>query len=257
MQKVKCVVSYEGTHFHGFARQPRLRTVQGEIERVFEELFAYPVETVGASRTDAGVHARAQVFHFTLPKYRIAIEKLPYICARRFPVDLALQSATFVDDGFDARRSVLWKTYRYTIVMRRVPDVFLRRYALHEPQPLDLDAMRDASVHLLGEHDFSSFCAAKAQQASKIRTVHRIHFAHDEQTSRLDIDITGNGFLHHMVRIIVGTLLEVGKGQLQSEDVERILHRRDRRAAGPTAPAHGLCLRHIEYPSMLDSLDDV
>lgn len=256
MQKVMCTTSYDGSDFHGFSRQPRLRTVQGEIERVLSVVFDCPIETIAASRTDAGVHARAQVFHFTLPHQRVAVEKLPYICSRQLPDDIVLEKAVVVDDGFDARRSVLWKTYRYTIALGPIQDVFIRRYALYEHQMLDVDAMQAAALHLMGEHDFTSFCTARAQQVSKVRTVHRIHFAYDHQARRLHIDITGNGFLHNMVRIIVGTLLNVGRGKLKSIDVLHILESRDRRTAGQTAPARGLTLWHIEYPCINLLLDD-
>ncbi len=256
MHKVKCIVSYEGTDFHGFARQPRQRTVQGEIERVLSEVFDCPIETVTASRTDAGVHARMQVIHFSLPHERIAVDNLPYICSRQLPVDVQIQSASLVDAGFDARRSVLWKTYRYSIMTGLIPDVFWRRYAIHEPRPLHVDAMRSAAEHLLGEHDFSSFCTARAQQISKVRTVHRIHFIYDDVSQCLQIEITGNGFLHNMIRIMVGTLLNVGRGKWQSTEVQQILRGRDRKLAGPTAPAHGLCLWHIEYPGIDHLLDD-
>ena len=248
MQKVKCILSYDGTGFHGFARQRNLRTVQGEVERVMQSLWGCAVETFGASRTDSGVHARCQALHFVLPSDRIPVTQLPYILRHWLPQDIVLVSAIPVGSRFHARHDALWKQYRYTIDTALAPDIFARRFALHERRPLDLESMRTAAAQLEGEHDFTSFCAARAEQVSKVRTVYAISLSVGDN-QQLYIDIAGNGFLHNMVRIIVGTLLQVGLGARAPDTMTEILARRDRRAAGFTAPAHGLCLTHIAYPA--------
>lgn len=248
MQKIKCIISYDGTDFHGFARQRNLRTVQGEVERVMQLLWGCAMETVGASRTDSGVHARCQALHFVLPHGRIPVTQLPYILRTWLPQDIVLVSAIPVEDRFHARHDALWKQYRYTIDTAPMPDIFTRRFALHERRPLDLEAMRMAAAQLEGEHDFTTFCAARAQQESKVRTVHGISISGGDN-HQLYIDVAGNAFLHNMVRIIVGTLLQVGLGSRAPGTMTDILARRDRRAAGFTAPAHGLCLSHIAYSS--------
>ncbi len=249
MQKIKCILAYDGTDFHGFARQRNLRTVQGEVERVMQSLWGCAVETIGASRTDSGVHAMCQALHFVLPHERIPVTQLTYILRAWLPQDIVLVSALPVENRFNARHDALWKQYRYTIDTAPMPDIFTRRFALHERRPLDLQAMETAAAQLVGEHDFTSFCAARAEQNLKVRNVHSITLSRGDN-QQLYIDVAGNGFLHNMVRIIVGTLLQVGLGSRAPGAMTDILERRDRRAAGFTAPAHGLCLTRIVYPEI-------
>ena len=248
MPKIRIDLTYDGTDFHGFQKQDGLRTIQGELEDALEDILGCPVETSGASRTDAGVHARMQVVDLPLlPGYKLPLDKWLYVLRRRLPKDLVANRVSLAPDTFHARHTVNWKMYRYAIDTSPVPDVFMARYATHQPFHFDLDAMRRAAAPLLGEHDFTSFCAKRAQQNVKVRTIHSIEVW--KERSIVWIEVRGNAFLQHMVRIIVGTLAEVGRGRLLAERVEPILEARDRRKAGPTAPAHGLCLWHIEYPT--------
>jgi tRNA pseudouridine38-40 synthase len=244
VQKVKLVIAYDGTHFHGFARQAGLRTVQGTLEQVLADVLGHPVEVFGSGRTDAGVHARAQVVHFT-QQHGPPPERWPRILLRRLPEDIVVTSAEAVPDSFHARFSARWKTYRYTLQRAEVPDVFTRRYTWHVPGPLNLDEMRRAAAALEGEHDFTSFCAAATPVEDKRRTISAIRI--DPRGSYLHIYCRGNGFLQHMVRIVVGTLVQVGQGKRTAADIPRILAARDRQAAGPTAPPQGLTLWEVEY----------
>ncbi|MCY0901007.1 MAG: tRNA pseudouridine(38-40) synthase TruA [Firmicutes bacterium] len=241
-------VAYDGTDFHGFARQPELRTVQGVLEVGLSRVLVKPVEVFGASRTDAGVHARHQVVHFDLEDDNcvLPIDRLGYALSRQMPSDLAVLSAISPWARFHARHSVRQKTYRYAIRVGRVRDVFTDRFELHVPTQLNVVAMQEAARWLTGRHDFTSFCFAHAQQDSKIRTLDDIRIVRPDET-RLLLEVSGKSFLHNMIRIIMGTLLDVGQGRRTSEDMKRILAQRDRRAAGPTAPARGLTLWDIRY----------
>lgn len=247
MARVKITVSYDGTDFHGFARQPELRTVQGVLEEAIWRTCGKRIEVFGASRTDAGVHARRQVIHVDLDESPgIPHEQLAYALRRQFPQDITLLSTHVVAADFHARHNALRKTYRYTVCMGQIWDVFRVRYEHRIHTFLDIDAMAEAAIPLLGTHDFTSFCYAHAQQESKIRTIEDIRVVQCDKTT-VFVEVTGKAFLHNMIRILAGTLLEVGKGRLQPRDVEGILAQKDRRVAGPTAPPHGLTLWDIVY----------
>ncbi len=250
---VKLTLAYDGTDFHGFARQPGLRTVQGELEKWLSEASERPVEVIGASRTDAGVHAGAQAVQFAADSLKVPPERLMAYARGTLPHDLTIRNWEVVPADFHVRFAARWKTYRYMLDLGQVPDVFVRRFATHVPQPLSEEAMREGASALHGTHDFTSFCAAKAEQTDKVRTIYRIHFFR-QSDDLMAIDVTGNGFLYHMVRNIVGTLVEVGKGKIPPTALAPILEAHDRRAAGPTAPPQGLTLWHIEYHK--DWLDD-
>ncbi|MDQ0190434.1 tRNA pseudouridine(38-40) synthase TruA [Alicyclobacillus cycloheptanicus] len=244
MPKIRATVAYDGTEFHGFARQPGLRTVQGTLEQTLEQLMGKPVEVFGSGRTDAGVHARAQVVHWT-QDVGPSPDRYPYVFRRILPPDIVVQKAEVVDEAFHARFSAIRKTYRYTVQRADVEDVFTNRYAWHMPRALRLAEMRAAAGSLVGEHDFTSFCAAATPVENKVRTVYAIEF--EERGTYLDIYCTGSGFLQNMVRIIVGTLIDVGLGKLDPSAMPKILAGRDRRLAGQTAPAKGLCLWQVDY----------
>ncbi|SFU69223.1 tRNA pseudouridine(38-40) synthase TruA [Alicyclobacillus macrosporangiidus] len=243
MPKIRMTIAYDGTDFHGFARQRGLRTVQGTLEDALARALGHPVEVEGSGRTDAGVHARAQVVHWE-QDHGPAPERYPYVLGRMLPGDLIPIHAELAPDDFHARFSAKRKTYRYTIQRARVPDVFTHRYAWHEPSALDLARMRDAAQQLVGEHDFTSFCAAATPVEDKRRVIYDLRL--EERGTYLDIYCTGNGFLQYMVRIIVGTLVDIGLGRL-NRPVTEILAARDRRCAGRTAPAKGLTLWDVAY----------
>ena len=248
MIRIKLTVEYDGTEFHGFQKQGNLRTVQGEMEAAFLRITGQPLPVVGASRTDAGVHARGQVVHVDVDDtVQLPLEKWPYVLNRGLPPDLAVRTAERTEGDFHARFTARWKWYRYALVMAR-PGVFAVRYAARSQSLLDVEAMKTAASLMVGERDFSSFCSTRAQQESKVRTIHAVDIARRGERG-LVFDVRGSAFLHNMVRIMVGTLVQVGRGLVQPDAVQSILDDRDRRRAGPTAPAHGLCLWHIEYGS--------
>ncbi|MCF6411822.1 tRNA pseudouridine(38-40) synthase TruA [Alkalihalobacillus sp. EGI L200015] len=238
-------VSYDGTGFSGYQIQPDQRTVQGTIEQVLQRMHKGEViRTVASGRTDAGVHGVGQVIHFDTP---LSIEPAAWKRALNtlLPPDIRIQSIAEENPDFHARFDVEAKEYRYRILRKSDEDVFRRNYTYHFPYELDLIGMRAAAELLAGEHDFTSFSSAKTEVLDRIRTIHKLDF--EEAGDELVISVEGNGFLYNMVRIIVGTLLEVGTGQRQAEDVIRILETKDRNAAGKTAPSHGLYLWKVTY----------
>lgn len=243
---IKLTLEYDGTDFHGFQRQSGLRTVQGVLEEWLTRAAGQLVEVAGASRTDAGVHARAQVVQFLAAPVPIPAEKLLMYAKGTLPRDIVVKKVEKVSENFNVRSDARWKTYRYVLDLGHVPDVFMRRYAVHVSQRLNETAIQDAALHMVGTHDFSSLCAARAQQEVKVRTIYQIA-CQRQANDLMFIDVSGNGFLHHMVRNIVGTLIAVGRQKISVDAIPRILEAKDRRAAGPTAPAHGLTLWHIEY----------
>ena len=261
MTRLKITVVYDGTDFHGFQRQDGLRTVQGELEAALSRVFRRAVPVVGASRTDAGVHAREQVVHVDADEaMQFPPDKWVYALNCGLPPDLAVRSAECVGEDFHARFSARWKWYRYSLTMAR-PDVFAVRYTARSFFLLDVEAMRAAARLMVGTRDFSSFCSSRAQQSDKIRTIHAVDISQKGERGVI-FDIRGNAFLHNMVRIMVGTLIQVGRGRMPPDAVRSILDDRDRRRAGPTASAHGLYLWHIEYgardpAAIVSDIDDV
>lgn len=244
MTVIRLDLAYDGTDFHGFARQPSLRTVQGVLESALERVLGRPVDVFGSGRTDAGVHARQQVVHFEQTQGPPA-DRYPRLMAGKLPRDLMVTAAAVVQPDFHARFSVRRKTYRYTLQMSPLEDIYTRRFAWHVPEPLNFGAMNDAARLLVGEHDFSSFCAASTPTTDKVRTIYGIELS--RRAEYLDLYYTGSGFLQYMVRIISGTLVDVGLGSMRATDVAVALSARDRRSAGRTAPAHGLSLWSVEY----------
>lgn len=250
-------VAYDGSDLHGFARQPGLPTVQGALEAALEVLLRRPVQTVGAGRTDAGVHAIGQVV--SLP---VAADELPPdlsslargINALAGPHVRVLDVA-LAPPGFSARFDAVSRTYRYLIATGPVAPLFAGRYAYHVPRQLDLSAMRAGAAYLVGEHDFKSFCVtASAEGQRTFRHVDRISVDPSRTEfgeELIEVVVRGNAFLHSMIRIIIGTLVEVGLGRRDPEWVGEVLAACSREAAGPTAPAVGLTLVDVEYPSPL------
>jgi tRNA pseudouridine38-40 synthase len=238
-------VEYDGTDFCGFQFQPALRTVAGELESALSRLFDRPVKVTAAGRTDAGVHASGQVVSFASHD-AFPIDKLSIALNTALPPDLSARDAARVEPGFSARLSALERRYTYTVLNRRDPSAVLRRFAHHEYRALDLERMRAAAAHLVGEHDFVTFCGVLPERGGTVRTVNAIAIEAEGELVRLHV--RGAGFLHRMVRIITGSLLDVGAGKREPADVAAMLAARDRRAAGPTAPACGLSLVEVRYP---------
>lgn len=240
----RLVIEYDGTDFCGWQIQPTGRSVQATLEQALETLFGHAVRVSAAGRTDAGVHAAAQVVSFHVGKEIDPNTVLRALNALT-PRDIAVSSADTVPDSFDPRRSARSRTYVYRIWNRAVPSPFWRRYAWHIGKPLDLAAMADAAACLLGEHDFTSFRAAGCDAPTTVRRVDVSALEWDGDLLSYRIEATA--FLRHMVRNIVGTLVEVGQGRRTSTDVQTLLAARDRTGAGITAPAHGLCLVEVKY----------
>jgi tRNA pseudouridine38-40 synthase len=245
MQRYKGIISYDGSAFSGYQVQPGKRTIQSEIESVLLKMHkGIPVKITGSGRTDAGVHAKGQVIHFDSP-LPISEEKWTVALNSLLPSDISVLSVSKVTDSFHARFDVERKEYRYFIYLSTNRDPFRRNYAFQFPYKLDIDSMRLASQYLLGTHDFSSFCSAKTEVIDKVRTIEEINLL--AENDLLVFRFVGNGFLYNMVRILVGTLLEVGSRTRHPSDIADILEKKDRKFAGKTAPAQGLYLWDVFY----------
>ena len=241
----KLTIQYDGTRYDGLQRQGNTdNTLQGRLEGVLSRMVGKPVEIQGAGRTDAGVHARGQVASVHLPEGYTPQEVQNYL-NRYLPEDVAVVDVVEVGERFHARLSATGKEYRYHIRMGSVPDVFARKYQYRVEEPLDLAAMERASGYLTGKHDFRSFCGNRRFKKSTVREV--FHIGVEVCGSDLTLIYRGDGFLYNMVRILTGTLLEVGLGQRTPESMVDILEARERTAAGKTAPAQGLVLQEVYY----------
>lgn len=244
MKNIKLVMEYDGTGFAGFQVQPSGRTVQGVLLEALERLTGEPVKVIGAGRTDAGVHARGQVANFQTES-GIPGERFAPALNGCLPGDLRILESCEAPPGFHARYSATRKTYEYLIYRRTKGAVMHRDHALVLTEALDLDAMRGAAAYLVGSHRFKSFCASGSGVKRFVRSVEKLTI--EAQGEWLKFTVTADGFLYHMVRNIVGTLLLVGEGKISPEEVKIILESEDRRRAGPTAPAQGLYLVRVEY----------
>jgi tRNA pseudouridine38-40 synthase len=245
MQRIKCTVAYDGTPFAGYQVQPGKRTVQLEIEKALSDIHkGDEVKITASGRTDARVHAKGQVFHFDTG-LSIPEEKWPTVLNSKLPAEVVVISAEIVPDDFHARYSAVKKEYRYSVYRSKTADPFKRNFALHYPFQLNIEEMRKAAESLLGEHDFTSFCSAKTEVEDKVRTIYSIEIEADEE--EVTFSYTGNGFLYNMVRILSGTLLEVGRGKYKADEVRGMLVARDRNAAGKTAAPQGLYLWKVFY----------
>jgi tRNA pseudouridine38-40 synthase len=241
----KVVLSYDGTDFHGWQVQPDAPTVQGAILDAARRFLGADVRVIGASRTDAGVHALRQTASLSITAPLDAAAVRGALNAALPPAIRAL-SVTDAPSGFDARRAALGKRYAYLLDNGAVPAPLWRRVAWHVPAPLDADAMRTALAALRGRHDFSAFCAAAGSGAPPVCTVHAVHVM--RRRERVAVLISADRFLHHMVRNIVGSAVEVGRGAQPVEWLREVLASRARARGGPTAPAHGLVLVRVRYP---------
>lgn len=241
--KIALLVAYDGTDFRGFARQPRTRTVQGALEEALSQLLRTDVRTVGAGRTDAGVHALGQVVSFEASG-DVDPQRVKDRLNKRLGPEISIRAATAVPGVFDARHSARKRVYEYSLYTSDEPDPFADRFAVHVPGRFDLAAMRRAGKALLGEHDFSSFCRrGEGSMVRRLRTI-TIRAAGD----RLTIRVVADSFCHQMVRSIVGLLLDIGRGKRDAADAEKALKARNRAAAAPVTPAKGLTLIDVGYP---------
>jgi tRNA pseudouridine38-40 synthase len=246
MVTVKLVVAYDGTDFHGWAGQPGVRTVEGELRGALERVLRHAPENMTcAGRTDSGVHAWGQVVSFdTEPG--IDPERVQEAVNGALAPEVVVRRAEMADPGFDARRSACWRVYRYAIVNRPVPDPFLARYAWWVPMPVDIHALRLGADPFVGEHDFAAFCRKGPEGSTTTRRVFESHW-HDLGGGVLRYEIRAAAFCWQMVRAIVGTLVDVGAGKKRPGDLMAIMRGKDRVNAGRLAPPEGLCLWHVGY----------
>lgn len=244
MKRVKLTVAYDGTHYSGWQIQPNAVTIEEVLNRHLSELLQEPIKVIGASRTDAGVHALGNVAVFDTSA-RMPAEKISYAMNTRLPEDIRIQESCQVPEDFHPRFCKTVKTYEYRILNRRFPDPTRRLYSLFYYYPLDEKKMQQAADYLVGEHDFKSLCTHKEEVENTVRTIYRAEVI--RTGDEILIRLKGNGFLYNMVRIIVGTLLRVGSGYYEPEYMKELLKAKDRQAAGETAPPQGLTLVGIEY----------
>ena len=250
MTNYRIVLQYEGTRYQGWQRQESTEnTIQGRLEALLSKMAGKRVEVTGSGRTDAGVHAVCQVANFRLDETETTPERTPEqimdYMNRYLPEDIAVIEIRKAGERFHSRLNVKGKTYCYRVLNTKIPHVFDRRYVHVVEELLDVEAMQKAASYLEGTHDFRAFCANGRMKKSTVRTLEQIRL--EQKGAELSLHFTGNGFLHHMVRILTGTLLEVGTGKRSPEDMMRILESLDRKEAGPMAPAQGLCLWKVEY----------
>lgn len=248
MNSYKCIVSYEGTRYNGWQKQGNTHnTIQEKIQQTISKLINEDIEITGSGRTDAGVHALGQVFHFHCESVLSEDEFLENI-NRYLPKDIRILSMAPCDHRFHARLNAIGKTYCYHIDTSLYGNLFIRNTSHHVPSPLNLDAMKMGAEYLLGTHDFKSFCSNKNFKKSGIRTIYDIDITHDSVNNLLTITYKGNGFLYNMVRILTGTLIEIGLGLRSPEEIPAILQGQNRGLAGHTAPGKGLFLVSVDYP---------
>lgn len=244
MRNIKLTIEYEGTNYSGWQRQKNSKTIQQLVEESIQVIAGSPIQVIGCSRTDAGVHAKGFVGNFNTD-CSIPEEKFKDAMNSKLPEDIVILNSEEVSEGFHSRYSAIGKVYSYTILNRTVPSAIDRNLVYHYKRPLDYDAMQCACDYYLGEHDFSAFRSTGSSVKTSIRNIKKAYFQRNGE--RLIFTTEGDGFLYNMVRIMVGTLIEVGIGKLKPEDILDIINSKDRSMAGNTAPASGLCLEAVYY----------
>lgn len=245
MKRVKLLIAYDGTNYCGWQKQINGITVEEVINKTLTELLNEDIEVIGASRTDSGVHALANVAVFDT-ETKIPAEKISFALNQRLPEDITIQGSEEVPLHFHPRYCNSTKTYEYKVLNRRFDMPINRLYTHFVYIPLDVEKMKKAAEYIVGEHDFKSFCSARSQVSDTVRTVYSLDIDKNDEDI-ITFRISGNGFLYNMVRIIVGTLIKVGLSVYPPEHVKEIIDARDRNVAGPKAPARGLTLIGIEY----------
>lgn len=244
MRNIKLVIEYDGKSFNGWQKQPNKLNIQGEIEKAIEEITGEKIDLIASGRTDAGVHSLGQVANFKTNS-TIDVEKIPYAINSKLKKSIVIKSAEEVPERFHSRYSVHSKTYRYTINNSKFGTALYRDMEYHFPIDLDEKKMQKAAKFFEGEHDFKAFKASGTSSKSSVRTIYKATVERKED--RVIIELTGNGFLYNMVRIIAGTLIDVGIGKIKPEEVKEIIEKKERKNAGKTLPARGLCLLEVDY----------
>lgn len=245
MKNYKITIQYDGSRYKGWQRlKDNDNTIQAKLENVLSKMTSEKIEVFGSGRTDAGVHAENQIANFKTNFEGNTQEIMEYLY-RYLPDDIVVKKVEVVDERFHARYNAKGKKYVYTINNSRVHNVFDRKYTYHVDKKLNIEEMQKAANVLIGEHDFKSFTTMKSKEKSTVRNIYSIKI--DKKEEYVYISVCGSGFLRNMVRIISGTLIEVGIGNLKTEDVIDILYRKDRSVSGPTAPPEGLSLMEVQY----------
>lgn len=244
MRNIRLDLRFDGTNYHGWQIQPEKPTIQGTLRTALGEVMQEDIIPVGCGRTDSGVHASGYVCSFNANS-KIPVERIPHALNANLPEDIVCTAAQEAAADFSANRSATGKTYRYTIDNGTFCDVFSSRYAWHYKYPLDINAMQKAAEAFCGTHDFIGFAASGFSVKTTVRTIHSLDVKRNNNL--ITIDVTGNGFLYNMVRIIAGTLVYAGGGRISPDDMPGIIASCDRTRAGITAPAKGLCLKEVFY----------
>lgn len=245
MSRAKVTVEYDGSRYCGFQLQPNQDTIEQRLNTALSQLFDEDISIIACSRTDSGVHAFGLVFHFDTDKSSFPIERLPLAIARELPFDIVIKSAIWVSDDFHARYSVIGKSYQYRILRGTINSAFEHNRAYLYKHTVDVDIMRDAARLLVGKHDFRGFMATGSSARSTTREITCIRIIEDGDY--LNIIISADGFLYNMVRIIVGTLLDVARGFIPVGNIALMLASGERHYGGHTAPPHGLYLLNVNY----------
>ncbi|MBZ9684930.1 tRNA pseudouridine(38-40) synthase TruA [Clostridium estertheticum] len=245
MRNIKIVIEYDGTKYKGWQRLGDSdNTIQHKIETVLSKMAGENIEITASGRTDAGVHATNQVANFRTES-SMSDHKMRSYCYEYLPEDIVVKSVEEVDMNFHARYNAKVKKYVYNICNNKAHNVFNRKYEYHIPQPLNIEKMRKASEYLIGEHDFQSFTTLKTKKKSTVRNIYTINIVNED--GNIEISIQGNGFMKNMVRLIVGTLIEVGLGERPADGINDILDKKERKYSGHIAPAKGLFLDEVNY----------
>lgn len=244
MRNIKLTIEYDGKDFNGWQKQPNKLNIQGEIERAIYNITKEEVDLIGSGRTDAGVHALGQVANFKTNS-QISIEKLPLAINSQLKNSIVIKEAEEVNERFHSRYNAKRKTYRYIINNSKCGTAIYRNLEYSYPFKLDAEKMKQASKYFEGEHDFKAFKSSGTSSKNSVRTIYKAIVK--QEGEKIIIELTGNGFLYNMVRIIAGTLLDVGLGKIQPEEIPEMIESKDRQRAGKTLPAHGLYLVEVKY----------
>ncbi len=246
MRNIKLIIEYDGKSFNGWQKQPNKLNIQGEIENAIKEITKdEEINLIASGRTDAGVHSFGQTANFKTENDTIPIEKFPVAINSKLKKSIVIKSAEEVDERFHSRYCVKSKTYRYIINNSENGSAIYRGLEYHIPQKLDVEEMKKAIKYFEGEHDFKGFKASGTSSKSSVRTIYKADLR--QEGERIVIELTGSGFLYNMVRIIAGTLVDVGLGKTKANDISSIIEAKDRKLAGKTLPPHGLYLLKVEY----------
>lgn len=244
MRNIKLIIEYDGTKYCGWQSQKNGISIEDTLRKAIKNIINEDIKLIGSSRTDAGVHAKGQVANF-FSETCIPADKLPFAINSRLPHDIVVLSAKDMPHEFHARYSSTGKRYSYTIYNRKIPPAIMRSYVAYCPYELNFNLMKEAGQHFIGTKDFSAFKSSGGSAKTSVRTIRQLEFEKIDNIIRFEIE--ADGFLYNMVRIIAGTLIDVGIGKIKPYEIEYIIESKDRKKAGRTAPASGLCLEKVYY----------